>query len=147
MYPTLLEMSDLPEDEGNEGVSLAGVLDQSQEPEERSVLLPYDEPNSYAVINKDWRYIQYSDGGEELYDLNNDEYEWYNLASDSNYASIKKAMQDQAPAEFAPAATAEKDLELVTEGETYHWQLKQANTDTMEAESDQMADAQKSLQR
>jgi len=145
MYPTLAEMSGLPEDEAHEGVSLAGVLDQSQEPEERSVLLPYDEPNSYAVINKDWRYIQYADGGEELYDLNNDEHEWYNLAADSQYASIKDAMQAQAPAEFAPAATSEKDLELVTEGETYHWELKEAGTVAKEAESDRTADGWKPL--
>lgn len=112
------------EDKGHEGVSLAAVLDQSKEPQERSVLLPFDEPNSYAVINQDWRYIQYADGSEELYDLNNDEHEWYNLAADSTYASIKKAMQAQAPAEFAPAATSSKDLELVTEGETYHWESK-----------------------
>ena len=38
-----------------------------------------------------WRYIQYNDKTEELYDHDSDPYEWKNLASDPEYAgTIKK---------------------------------------------------------
>ena len=36
---------------------------------DRDVYLPYMEPGEYAIINRDWRYIHYADGTEELYDV------------------------------------------------------------------------------
>ena len=43
-----------------------------------------------SVRSKDFRYIRYYNGAEELYDHTNDPHEWTNLADDSNYAEIKK---------------------------------------------------------
>ena len=72
--------SDLEEDPELDGVSLSSVLKKPDTASNRSVILPFDVPESYAVISKDWRYIRYTDGSEELYDLNKDPEEWYNLA-------------------------------------------------------------------
>ena len=33
-----------------------------------------------SISTDDWRYIHYTDGGEELYDISADPYEWTNLA-------------------------------------------------------------------
>jgi hypothetical protein len=41
------------------------------------------------VRSRDWRYIQYGDGTEELYDHREDPDEWNNLAGDAQYASVK----------------------------------------------------------
>jgi arylsulfatase A-like enzyme len=48
---------------------------------------------SYALRSKDWRYIRYSNGREELYDHENDPYEWTNLAGDPQYAGKLEAFR------------------------------------------------------
>ena len=55
--------------------------------------VPWDHPSittygygNHAVRTERWRYIQYNDKTEELYDHNADPYEWKNLASDPKYA-------------------------------------------------------------
>ena len=42
---------------------------------------------SYSLRSKDWRYIRYSNGKEELYHYAEDPYEWTNLADNPEYAS------------------------------------------------------------
>ncbi len=36
------------------------------------------------IINMNWRYIRYSDGNEELYNVREDPNEWYTLAGDGD---------------------------------------------------------------
>jgi len=90
MSPTFLELCGLAEDDGLEGTSLASILKRPESAQDRDVFLPYLEPNSFAVINQEWRYIQYSEGSEELYDVQKDPNEWYNLASETKYHGVKK---------------------------------------------------------
>ena len=127
IYPTLIELCGLSDDEGLEGESLAPTLKTGIAPagKQRSVLLPYDKPNSYAIINNDWRYIQYSDGSEELYDIRNDPNEWDNRAADKELEPVKKRLQAQAPKTFAPAGTMASKFKLVPEGETFRWEPKE----------------------
>jgi arylsulfatase A-like enzyme len=48
---------------------------------------------SYALRSKDWRYIRYSNGKEELYHCAEDPHEWHNLADNPQHASRLKAFQ------------------------------------------------------
>ncbi len=48
---------------------------------------------NYAYRTKDWRYIHYADGSEELYDHRTDFYEWHNLAYVKEFLDIKKEMK------------------------------------------------------
>jgi len=48
---------------------------------------------SYRTLN--WRYIRYKDGQEELYNHQNDPYEWHNLALDTNYTEQKQKLKQQ----------------------------------------------------
>ncbi len=123
IYPTLVEMCGLSDDEGLEGESLASILKTGKGPKgkHRSVLLPYDVPDSYAIISDEWRYIQYSDGSEELYDVRNDPNEWDNRASDKELEPIKRKLQAQAPETFAPAGITSAKFKLVPEGESFKW--------------------------
>lgn len=47
---------------------------------------------NYSIKSKEWRYILYSNGKEELYHSVNDPYEWNNLAYNKKYKDIKKKM-------------------------------------------------------
>ena len=125
MYPTFIEMCDLPPVQGLEGVSLVEVLENPVRAVDRDIFLPYLDPGGYAIVNQNWRYIHYSDGTEELYDLRNDPHEWNNLASKSNLGEIKKKLKASAPKSFAPVGISRNQLRLINEGESYRWELKQ----------------------
>ncbi len=121
MYPTLGGLCNLPSDAEHDGKSLDSVLKNPKQNEARSVLLPHDHPGSYAVINRDWRFIHYQDGSEELYNLQSDFHEWNNLAGDTKYSEIKQELKAKAPATFAAPGTSGKTLKLVTEGPSFRW--------------------------
>ena len=90
---------------------------------DRSVLLPWMEPGSFAVINRDWRYIRYSEGGEELYNVQDDPNEWFNLAGNPEYADTLASLNAQGPKHFAPPGEKlNARRHLILEGETFRWQ-------------------------
>ena len=108
-----------------EGVSLVEILENPVRAIDRDVFLPYLDPGGYAIVNQNWRYIHYSDGTEELYDVRNDPHEWNNLARKSNLSEIKKKLKASAPKSFAPVGISRNQLRLINEGESYRWELKQ----------------------
>lgn len=124
MYPTLVEMCELPMVEGLEGESLAATLRNPAQAADRNVLLPYLDPGGYAIINRNWRYIHYSDETEELYDVRKDPNEWDNLANDPTFDEIKSELKKSAPTTFATPATPKPQLRLVTDGDSFHWEPK-----------------------
>ncbi len=124
MYATFVDLCGLPRPDGLEGTSLAPVLGDPSKAADRTVLLPHMERGSYAVMNAEWRYIHYADGGEELYNVRDDPHEWTNLAGDPAYDEVKRRMRDAAPKRFAPQATSRRALRLVIDGDTFHWERK-----------------------
>lgn len=48
---------------------------------------------NWTYRTRDWRYILYRDGSEELYDHRNDPREWKNLASDKQYEAVKASLK------------------------------------------------------
>lgn len=50
---------------------------------------------NYAYRTKEWRYIRYRNGKEELYHHTNDAYEWTNLSEDSEYAEMKAQLKTE----------------------------------------------------
>jgi len=124
MYPTFVEMCGLPSVEGLEGKSLAGMLRTPAKATDRDVYLPYLDPGGYAIINQKWRYIHYSDGTEELYDVQNDPHEWNNLAGHMKWEKVKQKLKASAPESFAPVGLSRNLLKLINEGESYRWELK-----------------------
>jgi arylsulfatase A-like enzyme len=124
IYPTLIELCNLPRQQQMDGVSLVPVLNNPESAVDRNVFMTYMESGGYVIINSDWRYIQYHDGSEELYDLKNDPNEWYNLAMDKSYSSIIDEMKLSAPAEFHEVATPRNRLNLIIKDNTFYWEPK-----------------------
>ena len=80
VYPTLLDLCDLPADPSCDGRSLRPLLQSPDKTWKLPALMTYGRGN-HALRNGRWRYIRYSDGSEELYDHNTDPNEWRNLAN------------------------------------------------------------------
>jgi arylsulfatase A-like enzyme len=101
VYPTLLELSGLPANRANEGISLVPQLKDAKAPRERPAVTTHNHDN-HSVRTEKWRYIRYADGSEELYDVEKDPNEWTNLAGNTNFADIKKQLAKWMPAKSAP---------------------------------------------
>ena len=108
IYPSLLDLCNLPQNPKNEGQSLKPLLEnpnrqwdkvavttyRKQEKHCKATKTPYIEEPSHGVYGERYHYIIYSDGSEELYDLKNDPNEWHNIASNPEYESVKKRLKD-----------------------------------------------------
>lgn len=87
IYPTLVDLCGLPVAEKLEGESIVPMINNPETKRGRPVLSTWYYKN-HAVRSDQWRYIQYRDGGEELYNHKNDPGEHTNLASDPKYAGV-----------------------------------------------------------
>jgi arylsulfatase A-like enzyme len=103
LYPTLVELCGLPKKQGIEGVSIVPLLKNQQAKWDRPALTTYERGN-HSVRTERWRYIRYHDGTEELYDHDNDELEWTNLAARSEYTKVKTDLAKWLPKTDAPEA-------------------------------------------
>jgi arylsulfatase A-like enzyme len=93
LYPTLLDLADLPANEKNEGHSLVPLLRDPAKAWPHPAIIGYRE-NSFAVQGDRYRYLRYGDGSEEFYDHNNDPNEWTNLAADPQYEAVKQQLAE-----------------------------------------------------
>ena len=88
IYPTLLDLAGLPSRPELEGSSLRPLLENPEAERERHAVITFLRGNS-AVRRGRWLYIQYRDGGEELYDRDDDPNEFRNLANSPDLQALK----------------------------------------------------------
>ncbi len=91
IYPTLCDLVGVPIPAHVEGNSIKALLVNPKADFDGAAITTYGQ-NNHAVRTDRWRYIRYADGGEELYDHNNDPYEWTNLASVAEHNVLKKQL-------------------------------------------------------
>lgn len=96
IFPTLLELAGLPPDTSQEGNSLVPLMKQP-DAEWLHVALSSFGKGNYAVRTEHFRYIQYLDGSEELYDHRVDPHEWNNLAGDPESAATIQHLRRHLP--------------------------------------------------
>ena len=96
MYPTLSELCGLNVPDHLEGLSLVPQLKDADAPRSRPAITT-DNHDNHGLQTERWRYIQYADGSEELYDMVADPNEFSNLASDSRYTATKLSLRKQLP--------------------------------------------------
>jgi arylsulfatase A-like enzyme len=124
LYPTLIDLCNLPTQHSMDGISLFPTLLNPESASDRDLFIPFHERGSYAVVNEHWRYIFYRDNTEELYNLKEDPDEWFNLAGDEQYQPVIDQLKKAVPDEFHPGAIARTNLQLIIEGDKFHWEPK-----------------------
>ncbi|MDF1824987.1 MAG: sulfatase [Verrucomicrobiales bacterium] len=115
IFPTLIELTDLPENKHLEGISLTPQLNNPSTPRERPALSSSYFGN-HSVRTRDWRYIRYDDGAEELYDHRVDPDEKTNLADKAEYTDLKKKLAAHIPVGAAPEVKTFETREQVRTG-------------------------------
>lgn len=78
LYPTLVDLCHLDPKEGLDGISLKPLLKNPRAKRNHPAITIWGQ-NNVAVRMKNWRYIQYCDGTNELYNHQDDVHEWNNL--------------------------------------------------------------------
>lgn len=90
VYPTLVEMANLPEKKDLEGKSMYDLV-KNPTKEVKEYVLTSKDKGLHSLRNKNYRYTVYKDGFEELYDHRNDPNEWHNIAQiATNKITIEK---------------------------------------------------------
>jgi arylsulfatase A-like enzyme len=117
LYPTFIELANLPPPGHTlDGYSLRPLLENPDETQwdgpgyaitglASNEILPLNTPATthhqhHCIRTATMRYARYATGEEELYDLNADPNEWFNLADDPNYAQEKATLRNQLETEL-----------------------------------------------
>ncbi|MCA9079427.1 MAG: sulfatase [Planctomycetaceae bacterium] len=101
IYPTLIDLCQLNEMPGLEGHSLLPQLKDATTAREWPAITTHNHDN-HGIRSRNWRYIHYADGSEELYDMRKDPNEWDNLVGDPQYAAILAEHRKWIPASRKP---------------------------------------------
>ena len=96
LAPTLTELVGAPPPPGADGRSLVRVLDGTErQPREDFLFEVFAWPKLYfaGVREASWKYVEYRNGEQELYDLVSDPYELENVAYDPESAEHVERLQ------------------------------------------------------
>jgi arylsulfatase A-like enzyme len=96
VYPTLCSLCGIERPKHVEGQDIKPLLLDPAAKWDQPAITTFHR-NNHAIRTEKWRYIRYADGGEELYDHDQDQYEWTNLANDAKYAGVKKELSNLLP--------------------------------------------------
>lgn len=121
LYPTVAELAGLPSPGGLEGHSLSPQLRDADAPRPWPAITTHG-PGNHSIRSKDWRYIRYADGSEELYDHRSDPDEWTNLAKDVRHAATIRDLARWMPAESVPPVPGSVSRLLVKVGGVWTWE-------------------------
>ena len=113
IYPTLLDLCELPQNKQNDGRSIVPILKNNSLNWDYPVYSFYGSGNVSIFKNK-YHYIRYEDFSEELYDLNKDPQEWKNKAKEVEETKLLINFRELVPIKTAPYA-----LKSVMEGNAY----------------------------
>ena len=96
IYPTVLNILNFEQPEYLQGKSIKKLIDDPTSDWEYPAVITYPGGN-HSIEFKEWNYIHYIDGSEELYNHNNDPKEFHNLASDPQYRVIMDSLKKWIP--------------------------------------------------
>lgn len=99
LYPTLLDIAGLKANPKHEGHSLRTLLEDPAAPWTHTARSSFG-PKNVAIVSGHYRYIQYADGSEELYNRKTDPHEWSNLARDPAMKEILASHRAELPTKY-----------------------------------------------
>ena len=102
LFATMSDLTGVPAKAGIDGRSIVPLLKSPEAPWPHPVITHLGHPQNYAVSTQEWRYLHYRDGGEELYDITEDPYEWTNRVHDPACAEVLATMRAHAPTKMKP---------------------------------------------
>lgn len=95
LYPTICDLCELGHDLDLDGQSLRPLLQDVDSALAREFSLSVFDQGNYSLRNQRFRFIQYADGSEELYDMTQDPAEWNNLASAVEYEPVIERFREE----------------------------------------------------
>lgn len=101
LYNTLTELVGMKAPDHVQGTSLVPLLKDPGKRSDRAVVST-STFSTHVVSGERFRYLSYSDGSEELYDIVDDPHEWHNLAFDPVYAEHKTRLAKWLPKQDTP---------------------------------------------
>jgi arylsulfatase A-like enzyme len=107
VYPTLTDICGLPANPHLEARSLSPLIKNPKAAWGYPAITTWGR-NNHAIKTKDYRYIRYEDGSEELYVVKSDPNEWHNVAAERKYAPVKERLRKQLPTTNVEWAKASK---------------------------------------
>ena len=114
LYPTLVDLAELPANTANEGNSLKSLIEGSDTSSGHVAITTYGY-NNHAIRDDRYRYIHFADGSEELYDHRNDPDEWENLRGNVDYDEIKRELRQHLPTVNAPMSAVHSGNRVVND--------------------------------
>jgi iduronate 2-sulfatase len=108
IYPTLVELCDLPQPAGVEGRSLVPLLENPAAPRDHPAYTVWSEDGrtftGVSVRDERWRYAEFDDGrgGAMLFDEDADPQELKNLADDPKYQDVRAKLSKLVREHAAP---------------------------------------------
>ncbi|MCA0932480.1 sulfatase [Lutimonas saemankumensis] len=101
VYKTIADYTGVQIPDYVDGESLVPIVKGHSEKLKNPTIIAWGRGN-YSVRSKTHRYTRYFDGGEELYDHQNDPNEWKNLAKDEKFEVVKQELSAYLPSVEEP---------------------------------------------
>jgi arylsulfatase A-like enzyme len=101
IYPSLCELAGLPVPKHVQDPGIVPLLRNPAAAWRFPAITTHGYQN-HSVRTREWRFIRYADGSEELYDHRNDPYEWTNLAADPRTEVTRRVLAGLLPTENRP---------------------------------------------
>ncbi len=98
LAPTIADFTDVPIKKEWQGNSLLPLI-RNPDQEWQSYTHTTIGRGDHTITTPDWQYIHYFDGGEELYDLQRDPDELFNLANVHEHTKVKERLHQYLPRE------------------------------------------------
>ena len=113
LYPTLVELCNLPKASHLEGLSLVPQLRDPVQSRKKPVITSSYFGN-HSIRSRNWRLISYEDGAKELYDHRTDPNEFHNLAKNPAHQEVINELSQWLPKKSAPEFKAKSERQRRT---------------------------------